>query len=99
MVEPGGGLGLPLEAGVERGIAGEIGPQKFDRHPAAEPIVDALVHFCHAPTAEERTNLVRPDSTLGSVIDVLRLSHPLGSFSPIAGSSLSISNSRLIVQG
>src|SRR5699024_4121453 len=41
----------------------------------------------------------RPDSTLGSVIDVLRLSHPLGSFSPIAGSSLSISNSRLIVQG
>ena len=84
VIETGRGLRLALEAGVERGIAGEIGAQKFDGHATPETVVDALMHFCHAPTAEERTNFVTPRQHLGFTHVCPPLVSPglTGSFSP-----------------
>ena len=84
MIETGSGLGLALEPGVERRITGEIGTQKFDGHATSETVVDALMHFCHAPTAEERTNFVTPRQHLGFTHVCPPLVSPglTGSFSP-----------------
>src|SRR5665647_2711900 len=47
VVQRGGGLGLAAEAGLERGVAGQVGAQDLDRNGAAEAGVMADVDLGH----------------------------------------------------
>src|SRR5690606_29414494 len=65
VVERGGGLRLPPEAGLERGVPGEVGAQHLDRHGAGEPVVVADVDLGHAASTDELADLVAPCEHLG----------------------------------
>ncbi|GHB99603.1 hypothetical protein GCM10010308_09190 [Streptomyces vinaceusdrappus] len=58
MVERGGRLGLPAEAGLEGRIAREVRAQCLHRHLASEPGVMSVVNLRHATTAEHWAQLV-----------------------------------------
>ncbi len=58
VVQRGRALRLTAEPGQEGRVAGQLGLEDLDGHPAAEPQVPALVHLSHAPTAEQLAHLV-----------------------------------------
>jgi hypothetical protein len=64
-------LGLAAEAGLEGGVAREVGAQSLDRDGATEALVLALADLGHATSAEELAELVAAADERG-----LRLRHP-----------------------
>ena len=58
VVEPGGGLGLASEAGLEGRVGGEVAAQPLDRDLAAQPHVGAVADLGHAAAAEQVPDLV-----------------------------------------
>ncbi len=60
VVQAGRRLRLAPEPGLERGVAGQVGPQHLDRHLPSEPHVAAGVHDGHAAAPEQVADLVAP---------------------------------------
>ena len=69
MVECRGRLGLPAEPGLDRLVAGEVGPQHLDRHGAAEASVGAEADLGHPAPTEDVAEVV--PSAEQSLVDAL----------------------------
>ena len=58
VVEGGRRLGLAAEAGLEDGVAREVGPQHLDRDDPREAGVEAEVDLGHASASDERSDFI-----------------------------------------
>ena len=60
VVQRRGALRLAAEAGLERDVAGQVGPQALDGDDPSEPRVGALADLRHAASAEQLAERVAP---------------------------------------
>ena len=67
VVERRRGLGLPAEAGLEGGVAGDVRTQQLDGHDPRQASVVAEVHLCHTTTSDEVADLVTAREDLGEL--------------------------------
>src|SRR3990170_5702738 len=60
VLEVGDGFSFALESLAQLGVEREMLRENFDSHVAIQTGVEALIHFTHAPRADLREDLVRP---------------------------------------
>ena len=58
VVQPGHGLGLAAEPGLQHRVAGQVGAQQLDGHRAAQPDVAGQCDVGHAAAPDEFADLV-----------------------------------------